>query len=518
MEGKVYLVGAGPGDKDLITVRGLEAIKEADVILYDYLANDSLLGEARDEAELIYVGKKAGSHHYSQEEINLLFKKYTAQGKVITRLKGGDPFVFGRGGEEAGELARENIKFEIIPGVTSAVAVPAYAGIPVTHRSISSSVVFVTGHEDPAKGESTVDWAGLTRAADTLVILMGVSHLEDIVEKLLAAGKKAATPVALIRWGTRSSQETITGRLDEIAARVKAVNFKAPAVIVVGEVVSLREELKWFEKKPLFAKNIVVTRPEKQAEYFCRALEKAGAAVFKVPAIEIFPAKDYDCLDNSIENLKKYDWLIFTSVNGVKYFMERLFIKGRDVRDLSGIKLAAIGPVTAAQLADYGLLVDYLPDDYSSEAVIDGFSDGDIRGSKILLPRTDIAPRKLAVDLEKMGAEVDSITTYRTVGRIGGQQGSGQKNIIEELKNSQIDMVTFTSSSTANNFIQGLGNNYQQLLMGVEIACIGPITAGAIRNLGLKVDITAEEYTINGLIKAIINYYQKKSRISKFGI
>ncbi|MDI3548205.1 MAG: uroporphyrinogen methyltransferase / synthase [Halanaerobiales bacterium] len=502
MEGKVYLVGAGPGDEGLITVKGLKAIKEADVILYDYLVNERLLAEARDSAELIFVGKKAHNHYCTQAEINQLLIEYAREGKIVTRLKGGDPFVFGRGGEEARELARENLRFEIIPGITSAIAGPAYAGIPVTHRNISSSVAFVTGHEASGKGESGINWNELATGVDTLVILMGVGNLPEIVSKLLEAGRDVDTPVALIRCGTKGGQETLVGSLDNIVAKVREVNFKPPAIIIVGDVVNLRAELNWFETRPLFGKSIVVTRPARQATSFCNSLREAGANVIKAPAIKILPPEDYSQLDEKLEKLASYDWVVFTSVNGVKYVIERLFDLGKDVRSFAGVKLGAIGSETAAQLRKNGLQVDYLPDEYVSEAIIQGFKGQDLTGKKFLLPRADIARKKLQKGLEDLGAVVDNVTAYRII------RGDNNNVLIAKLRANEVDLVTFTSSSTVHNFIQGLANDYQQLLKGVKIACIGPITAQTVEEYGLEVDIVAGEYTVKGLLTAIQDYYK----------
>ncbi|GAB6098513.1 uroporphyrinogen-III C-methyltransferase [Halanaerocella petrolearia] len=506
MAGKVYLVGAGPGDQALITIKGQAAIREADVVLYDRLANDNLLKEAREEAELFYVGKKSNHHYRTQEEINQLLIDKAQEGKIVTRLKGGDPFVFGRGGEEASKLSQVGIDFEIVPGITSPISVPAYAGIPVTNRNISSSVTFVTGHEDPTKEESSIDWDQLATATETLVILMGVGKLPEIAPKLMAAGRDPQTPVALIRWGTRPEQETLVGTLENIVAEVEENNFKPPAIIIVGKTVNLRQELNWFETRPLFSKEIVVTRPAGQATSFCQMLSREGAKVIEAPAIEILPPESYQELDSRLERLSNYDWVVFTSVNGVKYVMERLFALDQDVRSFGGLKICAIGSKTAAKLKEYGLVVDYIPADYVSESIIDGLSEQDLTDQRFLLPRANIARQKLQDGLEELGAEVDNITAYRTI------SGAGNKELVDRLKSNQVDLVTFTSSSTVRNFIKQLGNNYQELLTDVEIACIGPITAGTVQEYGLEEDIIADEYTIEGLIIAIKNYYNQKSK------
>jgi uroporphyrinogen III methyltransferase/synthase len=499
--GKVYLVGAGPGDEGLITVRGLELIKQADIILYDRLSNDRLLTQAGEKTELIYVGKKAGDHSYTQEEINQLLVTKAEQGKQVVRLKGGDPFVFGRGGEEAAVLAEAGVEFEIVPGITSAVSVPAYAGIPVTHRDFSSSVAFVTGHQAATKEESSVNWKQLASGVETLVILMGVGNLAKIADKLTAAGRTPETPVALVRWGTRSEQEVISGTLDNIAAKVRAADFKPPAVIIVGEVVKLKDKLDWFSVGPLAGKNIVVTRPPKQAASFCQLLAEKGANPLKAPAIEIKPPASYDQLDESLQQVGSYDWIIFTSVNGVRYTLERLFELDQDARALGEVKLGAIGAKTAARLKNYGLQADYVPEEYVSEAVVEGFSSQDLTGQKFLLPRANIARPALQDGLAKLGAQVDNVTAYQTIA------GAGSEQIRDKLTAGEVDVVTFTSSSTVRNFLAGLGDDYQELLQGVKIACIGPITAGTAREQGLNVEIVAEEYTIEGLMAAMEEHY-----------
>jgi uroporphyrinogen III methyltransferase/synthase len=501
--GKVFLVGAGPGDEGLITLKGLNAIKEADVILYDRLANPKLLEYSKDSVELFYVGKSAKHHYRTQDEINQLLIEQAQAGKVVTRLKGGDPFIFGRGGEEGQELLQAGIDFEIVPGITSPISVPAYAGIPLTHRDYNSSIALVTGHEDPTKDKNNVDWQKLATTVGTIVILMGVGNLPKIVPQLIAGGRNSQTPVALIRWGTRPEQETLVGTLDNIVDKVRSANFKAPAIIVVGEVVKLREELNWFEKKSLFAKSIVVTRPTKQAKGLCRALAQEGAEIIEAPAIEIAPPESYQKLDDALERIGDYDWIIFTSINGVEAFMKRLFELSKDVRALAGVKLCAIGPKTAGRLQDYGLIVDYLPDDYVSEAILTGFSTEDLSNQRFLLPRADLARDLLEEGLAELGATVDNVIAYRTI------QGAGNEELADRLVAGDVDLITFTSSSTVDNLIKGLGDNYQELLKDVEIACIGPITAKTAEGYGLKVTIIAKEYTIEGLLAAIKKYYSK---------
>ena len=501
---KVFLVGAGPGDPGLVTVKGQECIKSADVIIYDYLAAPALLKLAQKGADLIYVGKKGGDHTLSQEEINALIVEKAGAGYTVCRLKGGDPFIFGRGGEEAEVLSANRIPFEVIPGVTSAVAAAAYAGIPLTHRKLTATLAFVTGHEDPHKKESGIDWEALSRGIGTLVFFMGVKNLPDITQKLIANGRSPDTPVAVIRWGTMPAQQTVSGTLDDIAERAKAAGLKAPAIIVVGEVVRLRENLNWFEFRPLLGKRIVVTRAREQASDLVKRLADLGAECLEFPTIEVVDADDTEPLDEAINKLSAYDWIVFTSVNGVKYFFGRLFKTGRDVRALHHLQTAAIGPVTAEKLLSCGFNSDIVPENYRAEAVVEAFRAQDLKGKKILLPRAAAARPVLPVELRKLGAEVTEVTAYRT-----RQVADNAALLIEELANHRIDLITFTSSSTVKNFKALLpSDNFQELIEGVTLASIGPITTDTAAELGFNVRITAEAYTIPGLCDAILSYYR----------
>ncbi len=501
MTGKVYLVGAGPGDPGLLTVKGLACIRKADVLVYDYLASPTLLKYADSDAEKIYVGKKGGDHTLSQDGINDLIAQKALEGHIVTRLKGGDPFIFGRGGEEAEILIEKGIPFEVVPGVTSAIAAPAYAGIPLTHRKFTSNLAFVTGHEDPTKDQSSLDWASLARGIGTLVFLMGVKNLPNIVEKLREHGRSPDTPVALVRWGTTLRQQTVTGTLDNIVDAVAKAGLKAPAVIVVGEVVSLRETMQWFENKPLMGRRIVVTRAREQASNLVDTLMELGAQCLEYPTIEVEPPDDWQPLDAAIDNLSGYDWLVFTSVNGVKYFFKRLFEKGLDVRALGSLKTAVIGPVTKDRLAEYGIVADILPESYRAESVVAALSNQTLQGKKVLLPRAREARAILPVELEKMGAAVDEITTYIT-----RPVSSGADELASSLRAGEVDLITFTSSSTVTNFKALLpDSDWEDLLANVRIASIGPITTETAQSLGFEVDITAETYTIPGLCEAIVN-------------
>jgi uroporphyrinogen III methyltransferase/synthase len=503
MKPKVYLVGAGPGDPELITVKGLECIKKADVLIYDFLASPFLLKHASTQTEIIYVGKKGGDHTLSQDRINALIVEKAKSGSTVTRLKGGDPFIFGRGGEEAEVLIQAGIPFEIVPGVTSAIAAPAYAGIPLTHRKFTSTVAFVTGHEDPAKEASSIDWASLAKGIGTLVFLMGVKNLPHIADRLLSHGMDPETPVALVRWGTTARQFTVTGTLDTIAERVKATGLKPPAIIVVGHVVTLRETMKWFENRPLMGRRIVVTRAREQASDLVKRLSDLGAECIECPTIETVPPDDAKPLDTAIDDLSSYEWLIFTSVNGVNFFFNRLFEKNKDVRALNHVHTAVIGPATAKRLFDFGLKSDIVPESYRAESVVKAFAQEDIAGKKILLPRAKEARPVLPIELTRMGAVVDEVTAYCTKA-----VKDDADVILKRLKEHTIDMITFTSSSTVKNFRALLpSEGLDSLIQGVTIAAIGPITADTARNLGFDVHIVAESYTISGLCEAIQQYY-----------
>jgi uroporphyrinogen III methyltransferase/synthase len=504
MKAKVYLVGAGPGDPGLITVQGKACIQKADVIIYDYLASPALLKYAGKSAERIYVGKKGGDHTLSQDEINALIVEKAKSGGIICRLKGGDPYIFGRGGEEAEVLFKAGIPFEIVPGVTSAIAAAAYAGIPLTHRKLTSTLAFVTGHEDPEKAETGINWSSLAAGIGTLVFFMGVKNLPNITKSLIAHGKPPQTPVALIRWGTTPRQQTVSGTLETIVEKARAAGLKAPAIIVVGDVVNLRPSLKWFENRPLLGKRIVVTRARQQASDLVRRLSAQGAECIEYPTIKIMPPQDPGPLKQAVENLAAYDWIVFTSVNGVIYFFEQLFAAGKDVRALGRMQTAAIGPATAARLLEYGLNSDIVPDNYRAESVVEAFGKVKLKGKKILLPRAAEARPVLPQELKKMGATVDEIPAYETLKAVDTAD-----DLVRQLEDNHIDLITFTSSSTVNNFKALLpAENFRQLIQGVTIASIGPITTDTATKLGFDVHITAESYTIPGLVDAILQFYR----------
>jgi uroporphyrinogen III methyltransferase/synthase len=506
IKGKVYLIGAGPGDPGLITIKGLECIEKADVIIYDYLASPVLLKHAGENAEIIYVGKKGSNHTLPQDKISDLIVEKASMGLTVARLKGGDPFIFGRGAEEAEELIEAGIPFEIVPGVTSAIAAPAYAGIPLTHRSFTSTVAFVTGHEDPTKEKSNIDWPALAKGLGTIVFLMGVKNLPNITKQLINHGMQSDMPVALVQWGTTPRQFTVSGTLDNIVERVKSAGLKSPAIIIVGGVVKLRETMKWFENRPLSGKRIVVTRAREQASDLVKLLSDLGAECLECPTIKIVPPDDWKPLDTAIENLSLYDWLIFTSVNGANFFFERLFKQKRDVRALSNLRTASIGPATANRMFDFGLTSDIVPKSYRAESVIEAFANEDIKGKRILLPRAKEARPILPVELAKMGAEVNEITAYRTK-----EVRDNVDLLLSRLEESTIDLITFTSSSTVKNFHALIPPvKFNDLMKGVTVAAIGPITADTAKTLGFDVHIVAESFTIPGLCDAIKQFYNSQ--------
>ncbi len=502
-KGIVYLVGSGPGDPKLFTLRGKECLEEADVVVYDRLCNPRLLQFARPDAELIYAGKRPDRHSLSQDEINQTLVDFALQGKTVVRLKGGDPFVFGRGGEEAEELVDAGVSFQIVPGITSAIAAPAYAGIPLTHRDFASSAAIITGHEDPDKDTSAHDWPKLATATGTLVFLMGVRNLPKIVDRLIENGRRADTPVACIRWGTWPRQQTVSGTLETIVEVVKREGLRSPAVIVVGGVAGLRPKLQWVENRPLFGKSILVTRSRAQSSRLATRLEDLGAAVIEMPTVEIEPVEDWTSTDDTIANLSSYSWLLFTSTNGVTYFLRRLLETGLDVRSLAGIRVAAVGKSTAQALEDRGILVDLVPAEFKAEAVLASLEGHVGEGDRCLLVRGNLNREVLAEGLKETGAAVDEVQVYRNV------MPDTDKALLKELlSEGQIDIITFTSASTVRNLVAMLpeGDEQAALLAGVTTACIGPITAEAAVKQGLEVDVLAAEYTIDGLVTAIQKY------------
>lgn len=503
--GKVYLVGAGPGDPGLITQKGLDCLAKADVVVYDHLLDERILDAAPSGAEKIYAGKEAGRHSMKQDEINRFLVAKANEGKCAVRLKGGDPFVLGRGGEEAEALKERSIPFEVVPGITSAIAVPAYAGIPVTHRGLASSFAVITGHEDPKKAGSSIDWEKAATSADTLVFLMGMKNLPLIVAELVTHGRPANTPAAVIQDGTRLGQKTVTGTLKDIVNKVKKAALKAPVVIVVGKVVELREKMAWFDNRPLAGKRVLVTRARRQASTLSRLLAERGAQPIELPTIDIQAVSDNKKLDKAISSLDQYQWVLFTSVNGVEAFFKRLNNLKRDARALGNLKIGAIGPATAEAIRGCGIIADFVPGVFTGEGIIAGFKDLDVSGLRLLLPRADIADNELIKGLKGLGVTVDEIVAYRTVTPVGEIAKAR-----ELLLAGKIDIITFTSSSTVTNLVAAFEGDLSAL-SGVKIACIGPKTADTATKAGLKVDIIAGKQTITGLVDATEEYYKEEA-------
>jgi uroporphyrinogen III methyltransferase / synthase len=503
--GKVYIAGAGPGDEKLITLRAIECLKKAEVVIYDYLVNISLLNYCPENCLKIYAGKKSHHHVVEQNVINDLILSFAQAGKTVVRLKGGDPFVFGRGGEEAHALAEENIPFEIIPGVTAGIAAAAYAGIPVTHRDCGSTLALITGHESAKKEGENLDYEVLSRLKGTLVFYMGVTNLPNIATNLMRYGRSPQTPVALVRWGTTSRQQTLTGTLSDIAQKVKTIGFKPPALVVVGDVVNFRDTLQWFENKPLFGKRILVTRSRQQISVLTNQLTSLGADIVELPTIDIRESEDKLLLDNAIKKLTAYQWIIFSSTNAVRFFFKRLNYLKMDARALSLCKLAVVGDETAEELSRFGLQPDLLPDNYSADGIIDAFNKlGNLLNYRILLPVSEIAHKKLPEALRKMGAEPVCIPVYTNV--LPDYDGEYLQQIFAE----PFDLITFTSSSTASNFVQ-LIDRYQ-LPKEIKItpaASIGPATTKAAITNGLNVVISSEVHSIKGLVDSVNQYFIK---------
>jgi uroporphyrinogen III methyltransferase/synthase len=506
-KGKVYLVGAGPGDYSMLTLRAKSLLERCNVLIYDNLVSERIVDTlAPADCHKIYVGKSGASHTMEQEEINRLIVEKAQENNLVVRLKGGDPYIFGRGGEEALFCAENGVEFEVVNGISSAYAVPAYAGIPVTNRGYSSSVAFITGHEDPAKLESDIMWDKIATGVQTLVFLMGVKNLPFIIEKLKQNGLDASTPAAVIENGCTPRQRTVSGTLADISEKVTRAGVRPPSIIIVGNVVSLREKINWFESRPLFGKRIVVTRSREQASELTARLLELGAGVLEVPAIKIIPPEHAESIKNAIRRSERYDWIIFTSVNGVSYYFKYLLESGFDSRKLANVKVCAIGSSTADALRGRGITPDMIPAKYTSRDISRELIQRDeVRGKSFLLPRADIAPKDMAEALVKEGAKlVDDIAVYRTV----EEDASEMADQVHALKEGEFDLVTFTSSSTVRNFDRLAGAAGLVNKEKIICAAIGPITAEKARELGYSVVISAEEHTIEGLVEAITLYYQ----------
>jgi uroporphyrinogen III methyltransferase/synthase len=498
-KGLCILAGAGPGDIGLVTLRAREAVEQAEVVVYDYLCNPEILKWAPAGAEIVFAGKKSGQHTLPQDEINQFLVKRTKEGKRVVRLKGGDPFVFGRGGEEAETLAAAGLAFEIVPGISSAIAVPAYAGIPLTHRDFASSFTVFTGHEDPAKEETAVDYKALIAGKGTLVMLMGMERLASIVPELLANGADSRLPVALIRWGTTGRQQTLIGELGSIVKA--AVGFQPPSIAVLGRVVELRDKLNWFERRPLFGRRIVVTRTRKQASDLSAKLRVLGADVYELPTIRVEPPDNLMDFGELVRDVFQYDWVIFTSVNGVDAFFDMFYRLYTDARSIGNVKIAAIGPATAQRIRNFHLAVDLQPKEFVAEAIVDGLLEqGSVENLNFLVVRAlgsrEVLPKRLA----ELGAIVDEATAYKTVPETDDSSGA-----LERFRSEGADLVTFTSSSTVENFLA------LKLPWPAQIktASIGPITSETMRKNGLVVDVEAARYDVDGLVSAVLKLYAK---------
>lgn len=504
---KVYLLGAGPGDPGLLTLKARDALAAADAVVYDALANPSLLEHARPDAERIYVGKIAGRHALPQDEINALLIRKAREdgGKVVARLKGGDPYIFGRGGEEAEALVAAGVPFEEVPGVSSAIAAPAYAGIPLTHRDFASSVTIITGHESPDKPGSVHNWPALAASASTLVFVMGMKNLPDIAASLIRAGMDPATPAALVYRGTTPRQRCLVAPLAELPAAAVAQGFSNPSIIVVGEVARLHASLDWFGKKPLLGRRVVVTRAREQASGLADRLTRLGAEVIQFPTIEIREPEDYAPLDAAIARLDAYDWLIFTSVNGVRHFWRRLAMAGKDSRALAGARVAAIGPATADALAQRGITADFLPPRYQAEDVAEGLkalTGAALSGMRVLLPRALRARDVLPETLRAAGAVVDVVPAYVTM-----PAAARKDDVLRLLESGELDCVSFGSSSTVENFLALIPAELLRRHPETALAAIGPVTAATLRAHGLEAAITPRDYTIPALADAIAAHF-----------
>ena len=487
---KVYLVGAGPGDPGLLTLKGRTALEHADAVLFDHLANESLLDFAPADAERIYVGKKKTLHAASQEEICQMMIDRARRGLTVVRLKGSDPFIFGRGGEEVEALAGAGIPFEVVPGVTAPLGIAAYTGVPLTHRDHTSVVTFVTGHNPEA-----IDWSKVG-GAETLVIFMGLTSLREVAAEIIQRGRSASTPAMAVRWGTRPDQQTIVGALGDLADRIDEQGMKPPATVIIGEVVGLRDKLNWFERLPLFGQKIVVTRPSDQGHELSMRLRSLGADAIELPTIAIEPASDFSGLDAAIRRLATYDWLIFTSANGVRYFLERLDQSPADLRGLRA-RICTIGPATRAAVEALHLKVELMPQEYVAEGLLEALAPHDLEGKHVLIPRAAVARDVIPVELARRGAQVDVVEAYRSA----IPEGAGAR--IEEVFAAahKPDWITFTSSSTAENFLTLAG---RAAIDGLRVASIGPVTSATARRHGVEVTVEANPYTIDGLVAAIL--------------
>ena len=501
LTGKVYLVGAGPGDAGLLTLRGAELLQRADVVVYDSLVNRELLALAPGAAEIIFGGKRPRDRAIPQEELNQLLAEKAKAGKTVVRLKGGDPYIFGRGGEEAARLHRDGVPFEVVPGISSIIAAPSYAGIPLTHREHCSSFTVITGHEDPDKDESALDWKRVAREPGTKVLLMGVERIGKIAAALEANGLPADTPAAMVRWGTMGRQQTITATLGTLAAKVAKADFKAPAVTVIGTVSTLRDTLNWYENRPLFGQRVVVTRNRREAGKLSGQIRELGAEVLEIPTIKILPPTRNEPLIEAITGIGSYDWIILTSANGVEHFFDYFFKAFHDVRDLGSVRFAAVGPATAKKLREFHLNIDLMPETYTAAATAKAMlAAQNVENISVLLARAESANPELPRLLEDKGAIVDDIAFYKTEPETADRNGAA-----DDFEENSADWITFASSSAVRNFDARFGlakrcaDNPK-----LKLASIGPETTKALKELGLKPTAKAKEHTIDGLAAALL--------------
>ncbi|OIO37081.1 MAG: uroporphyrinogen-III C-methyltransferase [Candidatus Omnitrophica bacterium CG1_02_46_14] len=506
----VSLVGTGPGDPELLTIKALKRIQEADLIIYDYLVNPDHLRHAKPSAAKICVGKGFRYERLSQDKINRLIIRSARNGKKVVRLKGGDPYLFGRGGEEALYLQEHRISFEVVPGVTSAIACAAYSGIPLTHRKHNASVTFLTGHRADDENLDSVDWQRIVALEGTIVVYMGFYNLGKIAKRLMNHGMSQETKVCVIQWGTLPWQKSCQGTLRTIEAVVAKEKLGAPAIIIIGDVVSLKDKLNWFEKLPLFGKKILITRMREKAQILKDKLSSLGAWVFELPTLEIKPVDNFTKMDEAIRNIRQYDWLVFASTYGVDAFFSRLKnVHHKDGRSLAGIKIASVGTQTSQALKKEGLIVDLEPKRFETQAIIEALQNRlkDLKQIKILLVRTNIAPPELEMGLKKLGAQVSALTAYQTK-----NPKRTPANLKREYLRGSMDYVTFTSASTVSNFIKLLGLKNIKKLSKTRFASIGPVTSKTLTAHGLAPACQAKKFTSDGLIHAIICDAKKWSK------
>lgn len=505
----VYLIGAGPGDPGLITVRGMECLAAADVVIFDHLVHPRLLRHARPDAERIDVGR-ASPQPLAQEAICYLIAEKARERKIVARLKWGDPFVFDRGGEEALFLHEQRVPFEVVPGIPAGLAAATYAGVPLTYPGAGDALVFVRGNEDEGQTSARVDWSSLARLDGTIVCYAGARQLPAVVNHLLAHGRPADEAAALVYDGTLPTQHTVEGTLGGIVEAAKQALHRGAAILVAGKVAGFRQHLRWFDARPLFGKRVLVTRPREQAGALVDALERLGAEAIEAPLVRILAPDDLRPLDEACANASRYEWIIFSSANAVDRFMQRFLAGPRDVRDLKGVKLCAVGPGTSEHLTRHGIKVDLVPTEHRAEGVIDALGPRAIQGTRVLIPRSDIGRELIADELRKAGAEVTEVVAYRTV--VAEPDRDGEPDVYRMLLDRRIDVVTFTSASAVKNFVKVFGEEASaDLLKMTIVASIGPVTAEAAEHLNIKTSIMPAQYTVPAMVDAIVEYFAQEA-------